>query len=70
MPVAKGVLLFEELFRRLQRAAVRRRTRRSTAPLDIGAIVRDIADKDLKEAKRTTLVARAAVAASRANAAG
>eukprot|EP00965_Chrysotila_dentata_P023669 784412-Pleurochrysis_carterae.AAC.1 len=62
LPVAKGVLLFDELFRRIQRAAVRRRTRRGAAPLDIGALVRKVVVDDLKEAKRTDLVARAAVA--------
>eukprot|EP00965_Chrysotila_dentata_P028382 943176-Pleurochrysis_carterae.AAC.6 len=70
LPVAKGVLLFDELIRRIQRAAMRRRTRRDAPPLDVGALVRKVVVDDLKEAKCTDLVARAAVAASRADAAG
>eukprot|EP00965_Chrysotila_dentata_P158618 5239137-Pleurochrysis_carterae.AAC.4 len=69
MPIARGLRLFEELFRRLQRAAVRRRTCRGAPPLDIGELVRVITSEELMLAKQSDMMMRAAVEASRADAA-
>eukprot|EP00965_Chrysotila_dentata_P133402 4410998-Pleurochrysis_carterae.AAC.1 len=51
--LARGVKLFEEVFRRLSLAAMRRRTRPRAKPLDISAIVRKVLDEDLEAARRT-----------------
>eukprot|EP00965_Chrysotila_dentata_P176614 5832708-Pleurochrysis_carterae.AAC.1 len=51
MPIARGLRLFAELFRRVQRAAVRRRTRGDAPRLDLGAMVRTVLKEDLAVAK-------------------
>eukprot|EP00965_Chrysotila_dentata_P145468 4805001-Pleurochrysis_carterae.AAC.1 len=68
MPITRGIRLFEELFGRIQRAAVRRRTRADAPRLDLGAMVRTIITEDLAVAKQSDMMMRAAVEAARADA--
>eukprot|EP00965_Chrysotila_dentata_P106915 3532234-Pleurochrysis_carterae.AAC.1 len=69
MPITRGLRLFEELFRRIQSAAVRRRTRAGAPRLELGAMVRAIITEDLAVAKQSDMMMRAAVEAARADAA-
>eukprot|EP00965_Chrysotila_dentata_P162563 5367885-Pleurochrysis_carterae.AAC.1 len=67
----RGLGLFRELFRRLSRVAMRRRTRGGAGrPIDIDAAVAEIQDRDLEAARRANVTIRAARAAALAAVAG
>eukprot|EP00965_Chrysotila_dentata_P041097 1363418-Pleurochrysis_carterae.AAC.1 len=68
--MGRGLGLFRELFRRLSREAMRKRTRGGGEPLDIGAAVAQIQERDLEAARRADLTIRAARAAALAAIAG
>eukprot|EP00965_Chrysotila_dentata_P026604 881545-Pleurochrysis_carterae.AAC.1 len=52
LDMERGQKLFVELFKRLSREAMRRRTRGGGGALDIAAQVAEVVDKDLEAARR------------------
>eukprot|EP00965_Chrysotila_dentata_P155648 5143225-Pleurochrysis_carterae.AAC.1 len=64
LDMERGLGLFRELFRRLSREAMRRRTRGGGQPIDIGTAVAQVQELDLEAARRADVTIRAARAAA------
>eukprot|EP00965_Chrysotila_dentata_P214856 6188423-Pleurochrysis_carterae.AAC.2 len=66
LPLQAGVELLRDVFKRLRVRAARRRIRRDEEPLDLGALVKDVSEKDYKMVQDVYLVTRVASAATQA----